>query len=125
MQCSVSCNQGIQHRNVACRDGSGRPSSECSLATKPVARQPCTGLEGKCPPEDVGPDSGDLYTNRLDDIIEELQPAARSTRGWRKLDSATLRPASDVTASTHDVTVTASPPPLPQEHGLVVPTEPT
>ena len=43
-QCNVKCGQGLQHRNVICRDGSGYPSTACDFAMKPASRQPCTGL---------------------------------------------------------------------------------
>ena len=42
-QCNVKCGQGLQHRNVICRDGGGYPSNACNFAVKPVSRQPCNG----------------------------------------------------------------------------------
>ena len=47
-QCSVKCGQGVQHRNVICRDSRGVPSGACSAAWKPVSQQPCTGPKKNC-----------------------------------------------------------------------------
>ncbi len=41
----MKCGQGIQHRNVICRDSSGSPSGSCGVTWKPVSRQPCTGAK--------------------------------------------------------------------------------
>ena len=46
LQCNVKCGQGLQHRNVICRDGGGYPSNACNFAVKPVSRQPCIGTHG-------------------------------------------------------------------------------
>ena len=42
------CGQGVQHRNVICRDRRGKPSSACNTTWKPVASQPCTGVKKGC-----------------------------------------------------------------------------
>ena len=58
-----------------------------------------------------------MFTNGLDDITEELQPAARSTRGWRKMESATL--VTSLTTATQplvrDVTDDLTTVPVPTE----------
>ena len=47
-QCSVKCGQGVQHRNVICRNSRGIPSGACDAAWKPVSRQPCAGPKKNC-----------------------------------------------------------------------------
>ena len=42
------CGQGVQHRNVICRDSRGKPSAACNTTWKPVASQPCTGVKKGC-----------------------------------------------------------------------------
>ncbi|XP_044531659.1 A disintegrin and metalloproteinase with thrombospondin motifs 9 [Gracilinanus agilis] len=47
-QCSVSCGQGVQQRNVDCRTGAHKTrESECNLYTRPVSEQTC--LSPACP----------------------------------------------------------------------------
>ena len=59
-QCNVKCGQGLQHRNVICRDGSGYPSTACDFAMKPASRQPCTGLICNEVEEGYSEDGGSL-----------------------------------------------------------------
>ena len=55
LQCNAKCGQGLQHRNVICRDSRGQMNGACSLGHKPVSRQPCTGMSRDC--ELNGPNS--------------------------------------------------------------------
>ncbi|KAJ8963231.1 hypothetical protein NQ318_018697 [Aromia moschata] len=46
--CSVSCGEGVQVREVDCRDTNDKPSTLCSSDTKPEAKKTCsTGIQ--CP----------------------------------------------------------------------------
>ena len=53
LQCNVKCGQGLQHRNVICRDGGGYPSNACNFAVKPVSRQPCIGHGLDCADDEI------------------------------------------------------------------------
>ncbi|XP_043835694.1 A disintegrin and metalloproteinase with thrombospondin motifs 9 isoform X2 [Dromiciops gliroides] len=47
-QCSVSCGQGVQQRNVDCRTGAHKTrETECNLYTRPASEQTCQSPE--CP----------------------------------------------------------------------------
>ncbi|XP_072391161.1 protein madd-4 isoform X2 [Diabrotica undecimpunctata] len=46
--CSVSCGEGVQVRNIECRDDDDKFSNLCPLETKPLSTKPCsTGIQ--CP----------------------------------------------------------------------------
>ena len=81
-QCNVKCGQGLQHRNVICRDGSGHPSPSCDFAVKPVTRQPCTGQICDEAEEDVR----QKKTATLEENEEEVG------NGWMKINSGILKP---------------------------------
>ena len=84
-QCNVKCGQGLQHRNVICRDGHGHPSSACDFAVKPVTRQPCTGQICDGANEDV-------RQKKMADSLELESNDNQVTSGWMKLDSGILKP---------------------------------
>lgn len=74
--------QGLQHRNVICRDADGQPSGSCGLADKPPSSQPCTGPgygDAGCREPDAGDGPGD------DDRWKKGTDAA-AAGGWRRLD---------------------------------------
>ena len=81
-QCNVKCGQGLQHRNVICRDGSGHPSPSCDFAVKPVTRQPCTGQI--C--DEANEDVRQKKTATLEEDDGEV------TTGWMKINSGILKP---------------------------------
>ena len=88
MQCSVRCGRsGLQHRNVICRDPSGRPSAACPAVDKPASAQPCVGLFfGRGDPacvEDLG--GGSAGEGEGDRAMQ----AAGS--GWRRVEAVTLK----------------------------------
>ena len=82
MQCSVRCGRsGLQHRNVICRDPSGRPSAACPAVDKPASAQPCVGF-GRGDPacvEDLG------------NSAEEEDHAMPAGSGWRRVEAVTLK----------------------------------
>ena len=102
-QCNVKCGQGLQHRNVICRDSSGHPSPACDYAVKPVTRQPCTGQICDGANEDV-------RQKKMADSLEEAESNDNQvTSGWMKLDSGILKPPSKpvsvIKANTEDTSV--------------------
>ena len=40
-QCTASCGSGQRSRDVKCLDSNKRPSSGCTISTKPPVREPC------------------------------------------------------------------------------------
>ena len=88
MQCSVRCGRsGLQHRNVICRDPSGRPSAACPAVDKPASAQPCVGF-GRGDPacvEDLG------------NSAEEEDHAMPAGSGWRRVEAVTLKAVTSKT----------------------------
>ena len=91
LQCNVKCGQGLQHRNVICRDGSGHPSSACDFAVKPVTRQPCTGQICDEANEDVRQKKTATLEEHENDQV---------TTGWMKINSGILKPPAAPVPST-------------------------
>ena len=125
LQCNVKCGQGLQHRNVICRDGSGHPSSACDFAVKPVTRQPCTGQI--C--DEANEDVRQKKTATLEEEDGEV------TTGWMKINSGILKPPKvglgntqrpfDTENTTRGIMREAISAPPPETTTTRIPSEPT
>ena len=68
----------------------------CSLAHKPVSRQPCTGMHRDCDLNGSNGDrqkkgAGSTETKKGDEAV-----AASAPSGWLKIDSSVLQKSTDV-----------------------------
>ena len=108
LQCSVRCGRsGLQHRNVICRDPSGRPSAACPAVDKPASAQPCVGLffgrrgDPACVEDLAGSVEGE----------DSAMQAAGS--GWRRVEAVTLKAVTSRAIATTDAATSDPPPALP------------
>ena len=109
LQCSVRCGRsGLQHRNVICRDPSGRPSAACPAVDKPASAQPCVGLFfGRGDPacvEDLGGGSTEGERDRA------MQAAGS---GWRRVEAVTLKAVTSRAIPATDAATSDPPSALP------------
>ena len=104
LQCSVRCGRsGLQHRNVICRDPSGRPSAACPAVDKPASAQPCVGF-GRGDPacvEDLGGGGAEGE--------DRAMPAGS---GWRRVEAVTLKAVTSRAIPATEA-ATSDPPALP------------
>jgi hypothetical protein len=98
LQCSAKCGQGLQHRNVICRDSRGQMNGACSLAQKPVSRQPCTGMHRDC--DGSGP-NGDRQKKGVGTTeVKKGDETLGSPSGWQKIDSPILQKSPTMSTTT-------------------------